>query len=90
MVLQPVSASTDSKCAGTPLRCIDINGGIKCSVQACYILTWTGSLGMIPSASLAEGSFGVYEPAGGTAPDIAGLGIANSIAQVLYVSVSVH
>ncbi|MBN2427350.1 MAG: 3-isopropylmalate dehydrogenase [Deltaproteobacteria bacterium] len=43
----------------------------------------TGSLGMVPSASLAEGSFGVYEPAGGTAPDIAGQGIANPIAQVL-------
>ena len=43
----------------------------------------TGSLGMVPSASLAEGSFGVYEPAGGTAPDIAGQGIANPIAQIL-------
>jgi 3-isopropylmalate dehydrogenase len=43
----------------------------------------TGSLGMVPSASLAEGSFGVFEPAGGTAPDIAGQGIANPIAQIL-------
>jgi 3-isopropylmalate dehydrogenase len=46
----------------------------------------TGSLGMVPSASLAEGSFGVYEPAGGTAPDIAGQGIANPIAQILSAS----
>jgi len=46
----------------------------------------TGSLGMVPSASLAEGSFGVYEPAGGTAPDIAGKGIANPIAQILSAS----
>ena len=47
-----------------------------------------GSLGMLPSASLnAEGgsgrAFGLYEPAGGTAPDIAGRGIANPIAQIL-------
>jgi 3-isopropylmalate dehydrogenase len=43
----------------------------------------TGSLGMLPSASLAEGSFGLFEPAGGSAPDIAGKGIANPIAQIL-------
>lgn len=43
-----------------------------------------GSLGMIPSASLgADGNFGLYEPAGGSAPDIAGQGIANPIAQIL-------
>lgn len=43
----------------------------------------TGSLGMLPSASLAEGSFGMYEPSGGSAPDIAGQGIANPIAQIM-------
>ncbi len=43
----------------------------------------TGSLGMLPSASLSDGSFGLYEPAGGSAPDIAGKGIANPIAQIL-------
>ena len=43
----------------------------------------TGSLGMLPSASLAEGTFGMYEPSGGSAPDIAGRGIANPIAQIL-------
>jgi 3-isopropylmalate dehydrogenase len=43
----------------------------------------TGSLGMLPSASLAEGSFGLYEPSGGSAPDIAGKGVANPIAQIL-------
>jgi 3-isopropylmalate dehydrogenase len=46
-----------------------------------------GSLGMVPSASLGvtkgELVFGLYEPAGGTAPDIAGKGIANPIAQIL-------
>ena len=43
----------------------------------------TGSMGMLPSASLSEGTFGLYEPAGGSAPDIAGKGIANPIAQIL-------
>ena len=44
----------------------------------------TGSLGLLPSASLgSEGTFGLYEPSGGTAPDIAGKGIANPIAQIL-------
>lgn len=43
----------------------------------------TGSMGLLSSASLAEGSFGLYEPAGGSAPDIAGQNIANPIAQIL-------
>lgn len=43
----------------------------------------TGSIGMLPSASLSDGSFGLYEPAGGSAPDIAGKGVANPIAQIL-------
>lgn len=43
----------------------------------------TGSMGLLSSASLAEGDFGLYEPAGGSAPDIAGQGIANPIAQIL-------
>jgi len=43
----------------------------------------TGSLGLLPSASINETHFGLYEPAGGSAPDIAGKGIANPIAQIL-------
>ena len=43
----------------------------------------TGSIGMLPSASLSDGAFGLYEPAGGSAPDIAGKDIANPIAQIL-------
>ncbi|MCK9229731.1 MAG: 3-isopropylmalate dehydrogenase [Syntrophales bacterium] len=43
----------------------------------------TGSLGLLPSASLNEEKFGLYEPAGGSAPDIAGKGIANPVAQIL-------
>jgi len=46
----------------------------------------TGSLGMLPSASINEDSFGLYEPIGGSAPDIAGKGIANPIAQILSVA----
>lgn len=43
----------------------------------------TGSLGMLPSASLGENAFGLYEPSGGSAPDIAGRNIANPIAAIL-------
>ena len=43
----------------------------------------SGSLGMLPSASINESGFGLYEPIGGSAPDIAGKGIANPIAQIL-------
>lgn len=43
----------------------------------------TGSMGMLASASLNSDSFGLFEPAGGSAPDIAGKGIANPIAQIL-------
>lgn len=43
----------------------------------------TGSIGMLPSASLNETKFGLYEPSGGSAPDIAGKDIANPIATVL-------
>jgi 3-isopropylmalate dehydrogenase len=43
----------------------------------------TGSIGMLPSASLNGTGFGLYEPAGGSAPDLAGKGIANPIAQIL-------
>lgn len=51
----------------------------------------SGSLGMLPSASLGAKNdnglyFGMYEPSGGSAPDIAGQGIANPIAQILSVS----
>jgi 3-isopropylmalate dehydrogenase len=42
-----------------------------------------GSLGMLPSASLGQGTFGLYEPIHGSAPDIAGKGIANPIATIL-------
>jgi len=45
-----------------------------------------GSLGLTPSASLNDEGFGFFEPSGGSAPDIAGKGIANPIAQILSVA----
>ena len=46
----------------------------------------SGSIGMLASASLADGSFGLYEPIHGSAPDIAGKGIANPLATILSVA----
>ena len=43
----------------------------------------TGSIGMMPSASLSEGTLGMYEPIHGSAPDIAGMNIANPIGTVM-------
>lgn len=49
-----------------------------------------GSLGLMPSASLNAQGFGLFEPSGGSAPDIAGKGIANPIAQILSASMMVR
>ena len=46
----------------------------------------TGSIGMLPSASLDSNNKGMYEPCHGSAPDIAGQGIANPLATILSVS----
>ncbi|MBS4961018.1 MAG: 3-isopropylmalate dehydrogenase [Clostridiales bacterium] len=46
----------------------------------------TGSIGMLPSASMGESSNGMYEPIHGSAPDIAGKNIANPIATILSVA----
>jgi len=46
----------------------------------------TGSIGMLPSASLDEHSKGLYEPCHGSAPDIAGKDIANPLATILSVA----
>ena len=43
----------------------------------------TGSIGMLPSASIGSGTLGMYEPVHGSAPDIAGQGIANPLATIL-------
>ena len=46
----------------------------------------TGSIGMIPSASLGDNNFGVYEPIHGSAPDIQGKGLANPSGMILSVA----
>jgi 3-isopropylmalate dehydrogenase len=61
------------------LLCENLFGDIITDEAAALV----GSLGLLPSASLGEGAFGLYEPSGGSAPDIAGKGIANPIAQIL-------
>jgi 3-isopropylmalate dehydrogenase len=65
------------------LLCENMFGDILSDEAAALV----GSLGMLPSASLGrttgERVFGLYEPAGGTAPDIAGKGVANPIAQIM-------
>lgn len=50
----------------------------------------TGSLGMLPSASLGEGKIGLYEPIHGSAPDIAGKGVANPLGTVLSAAMLVR
>ena len=46
----------------------------------------TGSIGMLPSASLDKDGVGMYEPCHGSAPDIAGQGVANPLATILSVA----
>ncbi|WCL54032.1 3-isopropylmalate dehydrogenase [Gimibacter soli] len=50
----------------------------------------TGSLGMLPSASLGDGGPGLYEPVHGSAPDIAGKGVANPIAMILSMAMALR
>jgi 3-isopropylmalate dehydrogenase len=50
----------------------------------------TGSIGLLASASLGEGTRGMYEPIHGSAPDIAGQGIANPIATILSAAMMLH
>ena len=57
----------------------NIFGDILSDLTACY----HGSLGMMPSVSLGDGKFGLFEPIHGTAPDIAGKNIANPLSQIL-------
>ncbi|QIQ42188.1 MAG: 3-isopropylmalate dehydrogenase (plasmid) [Buchnera aphidicola (Microlophium carnosum)] len=68
------------------LLCSNLFGDIIS--DECAIIT--GSIGMLPSASLNEENFGLYEPAGGSAPDIVGKNIANPISQILSLSMLVR
>lgn len=49
-----------------------------------------GSLGLLPSASLGDGGVGIYEPIHGSAPDIAGQGIANPLATILATAMALR
>ena len=82
--------------AGQPVLSYGLRALLACgeiekvvvTVRADEAAALAGSLGMLPSASLGSGvagggTFGFYEPAGGTAPDIAGKNVANPIAQIL-------
>ncbi|WP_343189274.1 3-isopropylmalate dehydrogenase (plasmid) [Buchnera aphidicola (Chaitoregma tattakana)] len=64
------------------ILCSNIFGDIISDECAAII----GSIGMLPSASINENKFGLYEPSGGSAPDIKNLNIANPIAQILSLS----
>nr|Q9EVH8.1 RecName: Full=3-isopropylmalate dehydrogenase; AltName: Full=3-IPM-DH; AltName: Full=Beta-IPM dehydrogenase; Short=IMDH [Buchnera aphidicola (Uroleucon helianthicola)]AAG31387.1 3-isopropylmaltate dehydrogenase [Buchnera aphidicola] len=68
------------------LLCSNLFGDIIS--DECAVIT--GSIGMLPSASFNEKNFGLYEPAGGSAPDIAGKNTANPIAQILSLSMLVR
>ncbi|CAL4326057.1 3-isopropylmalate dehydrogenase [Buchnera aphidicola] len=68
------------------LLCSNIFGDIISDICAMI----TGSIGMLPSASLNEKKFGLYEPSGGSAPDIKGRNIANPIAQILSLSMLIR
>ncbi|MCU4137304.1 3-isopropylmalate dehydrogenase [Buchnera aphidicola (Sitobion miscanthi)] len=68
------------------LLCSNLFGDIIS--DECAVIT--GSIGLLPSASLNEKNFGLYEPAGGSAPDIKGKNIANPIAQILSLSMLVR
>jgi 3-isopropylmalate dehydrogenase len=50
----------------------------------------TGSLGMLPSASLGSSGPGLYEPVHGSAPDIAGAGVANPLASILAAAMALR
>jgi 3-isopropylmalate dehydrogenase len=63
-----------------------VTGNIFGDILSDIAAQLTGSIGMLPSASLSTGSKGLYEPIHGSAPDIAGRGIANPLATILSVA----
>jgi len=64
------------------ILCSNLFGDILSDLGAGLV----GSLGLLPSASINEHGFALYEPVGGTAPDIAGKNIANPLASILSVA----
>ena len=83
-----VFAGLTSILAKCGIRKTDSDAATAIRTIIVLIFSWimvliTGSIGMLASASLNETKFGRYEPSGGSAPDIAGQGIANPIATIL-------
>ena len=60
-----------------------VTGNLFGDILSDLAAAFPGSLGLTPSASLSPTGLGLYEPSGGSAPDIAGKGVANPIAQIL-------
>ena len=60
-----------------------VTGNLFCDILSDEAAMLTGSIGMLPSASLDKNNKGLYEPSHGSAPDIAGKGIANPLATIL-------
>lgn len=63
-----------------------VTGNIFGDILSDAAAALTGSIGMLPSASLDAGGRGLYEPIHGSAPDIAGQGVANPLATILSVA----
>ena len=83
-----VFAGLTSILAKCGIRKTDSDAATAIRTIVVLVFSWimmliTGSIGMLASASLNETKFGLYEPSGGSAPDIAGKGIANPIATIL-------
>ena len=83
-----VFAGLTSILAKCGIRKTDSDAATAIRTIVVLIFSWimmliTGSIGMLASASLNDTKFGLYEPSGGSAPDIAGKGIANPIATIL-------
>ena len=67
-----------------------VSGNLFGDILSDIAATLTGSIGMLPSASLNSSSRGMYEPCHGSAPDIAGLNIANPIAMIASLAMALR
>lgn len=63
-----------------------VTGNIFGDILSDLASVLAGSIGMMPSASIGDGTFGLYEPIHGSAPDIAGKGIANPVGSIMSVA----
>jgi 3-isopropylmalate dehydrogenase len=67
-----------------------VSGNLFGDILSDIAATLTGSIGMLPSASLNSSSKGMYEPCHGSAPDIAGQNIANPIAMIASLAMALR